>query len=305
MSVRTILYHLFSRFLTLHDLTDTITLPVDFKDGDPALIFETDQTHLRSLQVPSLMHNTFTGTLSDGSIITAALIASTFPLNTLASPTKASSLQTGTGTSSDSSSPSSTTGSGSSSSSGQGQFKNARFTFYDVGLGACGKTSKPSDFIVALNSQQFGSGYPGPNCFKEITISYGGKTHDATIMDECPGCPYGGLDFSRGLFDFFASEDKGVLTGEWSFKDGSGSSGSNSTSTGSSSGSGSSSHTGSVPETATGTGSGSGASATSPSGSKPDSGSSHSSATKTSDGKSTSPTSASGQGSGGCKTSSS
>jgi len=101
-------------------------------------------------------------------------------------------------------------------------FTNARFTFYDVGLGACGKNNVPSDFIVALNSAQYGGGYPGPNCFKSITIQANGKTHDATIMDECPGCPYGGLDFSRGLFDSFADESVGVLYGTWWFNDGSG-----------------------------------------------------------------------------------
>ena len=52
------------------------------------------------------------------------------------------------------------------------------------GLGACGKVNKPSDFIVALNQAQFGSGYPGPHCFETITITYGGKTAQATIMDE-------------------------------------------------------------------------------------------------------------------------
>jgi len=40
-------------------------------------------------------------------------------------------------------------------------------------------------------------------------------------MDQCPGCPYGGLDFSRGLFRFFASEGAGIIYGEWDFVDGS------------------------------------------------------------------------------------
>ncbi|EKM83012.1 hypothetical protein AGABI1DRAFT_111543 [Agaricus bisporus var. burnettii JB137-S8] len=97
--------------------------------------------------------------------------------------------------------------------------EHARWTFYDVGLGACGKTNVPSDFIVALNSPQFGGGYPGPHCFQTITMKYGGKTAKAQIMDQCPGCPYGGLDLSRGLFDFFASEDLGVIYGSWSFGD--------------------------------------------------------------------------------------
>lgn len=34
---------------------------------------------------------------------------------------------------------------------------------------------------------------------------------------KCPGCPYGGLDLSRGLFTKFASEDVGVIFGSWSF----------------------------------------------------------------------------------------
>ncbi|KAI5120564.1 hypothetical protein M0805_002514 [Coniferiporia weirii] len=118
-----------------------------------------------------------------------------------------------------------------SSASPTGTFTNARFTFYDAGLGACGETNTASDFIVALNSQQYGN---GEYCKKEIDITYNGKTHTATIMDDCPGCPYGGLDFSRGLFDYFADESVGVITGSWSFTDGSGATNtkSNGTSTG-------------------------------------------------------------------------
>ncbi|KAG5728346.1 Allergen Asp f 7 [Termitomyces sp. T112] len=100
------------------------------------------------------------------------------------------------------------------------RFSSARWTFYAVGLGACGKTNVPSDFIVALNSAQFGGGYPGPHCFETITMTYNGKTATATIMDECPGCPFGGLDLSTGLFTFFAPESVGVLYGEWSFNNG-------------------------------------------------------------------------------------
>ncbi|KAI0689120.1 RlpA-like double-psi beta-barrel-protein domain-containing protein-containing protein [Cytidiella melzeri] len=87
-------------------------------------------------------------------------------------------------------------------------------TFYETGLGACGKTNSDSDFIVALNSPQYGS---GGHCFDTITISYGGKSTQAQIVDECPGCPEGGLDLSPGLFSFFASEDAGVIYGSWNF----------------------------------------------------------------------------------------
>lgn len=49
--------------------------------------------------------------------------------------------------------------------------------------GACGETNVATDYIVALNTDQFGTGYPGPYCGKTITMSYGGKTATATIMD--------------------------------------------------------------------------------------------------------------------------
>ncbi|KAJ2917219.1 hypothetical protein MD484_g3219, partial [Candolleomyces efflorescens] len=100
------------------------------------------------------------------------------------------------------------------------RFSSSRWSFYDVGLGACGETNVATDYIVALNTNQFGTGYPGPYCGKTITMSYGGKTATATIMDSCPGCPYGGLDLSRGLFQHFASEDVGIVYGEWEFTDG-------------------------------------------------------------------------------------
>ncbi|RXK36710.1 hypothetical protein M231_06017 [Tremella mesenterica] len=98
---------------------------------------------------------------------------------------------------------------------------NGRATFYDVGLGACGWWNVASDYIVAQNSDQFGSSYPSPNCGKSITISYGGKTAVAQIADECPTCPYGGLDMSRSLFDHFASEDVGTFQMTWWYNDGS------------------------------------------------------------------------------------
>ena len=99
---------------------------------------------------------------------------------------------------------------------------NARLTWYEVGLGACGKVNVATDFIVAMNIPQFGPGYPGPNCGKTITITANGKTTKAKVMDKCPICPQGGLDLSRGLFNYFASLDVGVLSGTWSFDDGTG-----------------------------------------------------------------------------------
>ncbi|KAG7092289.1 hypothetical protein E1B28_008651 [Marasmius oreades] len=101
----------------------------------------------------------------------------------------------------------------------QKRFGDARFTFYDPGLGACGGTNSNSDFIVALNAPQWDG---GSHCFQTITITFEGKTHDAQVVDLCPGCPYGGLDMSRSLFDVFAPQDRGVISGSWEFGSGGG-----------------------------------------------------------------------------------
>ncbi|CEL52352.1 hypothetical protein RSOLAG1IB_00892 [Rhizoctonia solani AG-1 IB] len=95
-------------------------------------------------------------------------------------------------------------------------------TYYQTGTGACGQFNNPGDFIVALNSAQYGGGYPGPNCFKAISICAKGKCVGATIVDECPTCGYGSLDLSQGLFEQFASTDAGVFQMTWSFADGGG-----------------------------------------------------------------------------------
>jgi len=107
------------------------------------------------------------------------------------------------------------------------RFDGVRLTFYAAGLGACGKTNSASDFIVALNREQYGN---GQYCFKPITITVGGKSAQATIVDECEGCPFGGLDLSQGLFDHLGSESAGVLTGSWEFGSGGGDSSSSSSS---------------------------------------------------------------------------
>jgi expansin (peptidoglycan-binding protein) len=86
-----------------------------------------------------------------------------------------------------------------------------RATFYATGLGACGDVNVDSDYIVALNSAQYGSGYPGPECGKQIQISANGKTATATIKDECPTCNYGDLDMSPSLFNHFSTPDAGVF----------------------------------------------------------------------------------------------
>ncbi|KAF5391335.1 hypothetical protein D9757_002049 [Collybiopsis confluens] len=104
-------------------------------------------------------------------------------------------------------------------------FSGSRWTFFATGLGSCGTVNVASDFTVALNSAasaQHNQYDSGNYCYKMITMQYNGKTTTAQVTDRCPGCPWGGLDLTEGLFTFFADESAGVLSGSWWFNDDSG-----------------------------------------------------------------------------------
>ncbi|KIJ55843.1 hypothetical protein M422DRAFT_24350 [Sphaerobolus stellatus SS14] len=92
------------------------------------------------------------------------------------------------------------------------------FTFYDPGLGACGKTNKSSDLIVAVSSQVFASfgkqiSNGNPVCGKKITLKANGKTVTATVEDKCPGCGANDVDLSPAAFKKLASLGTGRIHG--------------------------------------------------------------------------------------------
>ncbi|KAI0078588.1 riboflavine-aldehyde-forming enzyme [Panus rudis PR-1116 ss-1] len=89
------------------------------------------------------------------------------------------------------------------------QFTNARVGSYTPGLGACGKTSFPSDFVAALNTAQLGSNLE--SCFKEISLTYQGKTIMVQVVDDCPACAFGNFDISPAAFATLGDPDLGVL----------------------------------------------------------------------------------------------
>lgn len=95
--------------------------------------------------------------------------------------------------------------------------------YYTPGMGSCGITNAESDSIVALAEDMMASmdgGNPNnnPYCGRSITISYGGKTAQATIEDKCPGCAGAGLDLTPSLFQQFADLGEGRVSGvQWWF----------------------------------------------------------------------------------------
>ncbi|SNX82602.1 uncharacterized protein MEPE_01308 [Melanopsichium pennsylvanicum] len=94
-------------------------------------------------------------------------------------------------------------------------------TYYAAGLGACGWTNSGSDFIVAMNAPEWNG---GSHCGQTVTITntQNGNTQKAQVADLCPGCSYGSLDMSTGLFSALndGDMDAGVFPISWSFGSG-------------------------------------------------------------------------------------
>ncbi|EPQ29646.1 uncharacterized protein PFL1_02866 [Pseudozyma flocculosa PF-1] len=94
-------------------------------------------------------------------------------------------------------------------------------TYYAAGLGACGGTNSGSDFIVALNAPTWGTsdGQRSSHCDQQVVITNNknGNTQTATVVDLCPGCGYGSLDMSTGLFAALnnGNMDDGVFPITW------------------------------------------------------------------------------------------
>lgn len=104
--------------------------------------------------------------------------------------------------------------SASSSSSGSKTYT-GQLTYYDVGLGSCGYTNTDSESVVAM---AVGMMDKASMCGKSVTISYGGVTKTAQVVDTCMGCANGNLDMSPTLFEAFAPLTSGRVGGaEWWF----------------------------------------------------------------------------------------
>lgn len=91
-----------------------------------------------------------------------------------------------------------------------------RGTWFNVGLGNCGKENVDSDLIVALDTATYAS---GKHCDKYITIvdTKNGKKAKAMVRDSCPSCGVGSIDMSPALFKHFDSLDTGVISVKWWF----------------------------------------------------------------------------------------
>ncbi|KZF25633.1 hypothetical protein L228DRAFT_203469, partial [Xylona heveae TC161] len=89
-------------------------------------------------------------------------------------------------------------------------------TYYTPGLGACGETNSDSDSIVALSSDLMGTVSNGNQyCGKKVTLSRGGKSVQATVVDKCPGCSKYSVDTTTSVFQQLATLDEGRVQITW------------------------------------------------------------------------------------------
>ncbi|KOS21909.1 Papain inhibitor [Escovopsis weberi] len=70
-------------------------------------------------------------------------------------------------------------------------------TYYQPGLGACGKWNSKDDLIVAVSAPLFDRSRP---CGRRIRVSYNGRSADVTVVDRCEGCAENDLDLSPAAF---------------------------------------------------------------------------------------------------------
>jgi hypothetical protein len=96
-------------------------------------------------------------------------------------------------------------------------------TYYETGLGACGWTNLDSDMVIALAHGMMGTQSNGnPYCGRMVSITYGGKTITAKVVDKCMGCAEDDIDLSHAAFaalvpQYGTPQDPGRVVCQWGF----------------------------------------------------------------------------------------
>ncbi|CAG8652610.1 9169_t:CDS:1 [Funneliformis mosseae] len=95
-------------------------------------------------------------------------------------------------------------------------------TFFDTGLGACGRVSNNGELIFALPSVMFdpspgGNPNNNPNCGRLATVTRGANSVTVMCVDRCVGCKSGDIDLSPAAFNQIANPDEGRVLVSWSF----------------------------------------------------------------------------------------
>ncbi|CAI2173237.1 5574_t:CDS:1 [Funneliformis geosporum] len=95
-------------------------------------------------------------------------------------------------------------------------------TFFDTGLGACGRVNNNAELIFALSAEMFdpspgGNPNLNPNCGRLANVMRGDKSVTVMCVDRCVGCKSGDIDLSPTAFNQIATPQEGRVQVTWQF----------------------------------------------------------------------------------------
>ncbi|KAK2768702.1 hypothetical protein FQN54_000558 [Arachnomyces sp. PD_36] len=92
-------------------------------------------------------------------------------------------------------------------------------THYIAGTGSCGRTHNGEvEDIVALSAATMGNlANNNPNCGREVTVTYNGKTARGKLWDKCGGCGPNDVDLSNHMYAQLAPLGTGRINVDWSW----------------------------------------------------------------------------------------
>ncbi|KAI8098571.1 RlpA-like double-psi beta-barrel-protein domain-containing protein-containing protein [Halteromyces radiatus] len=85
-------------------------------------------------------------------------------------------------------------------------------TFYEVGLGSCGKTNSDSEMVAALSADIMSKS----KCGKSVNIKSSKGSVTVKVVDTCPGCGATDIDLSPSAFKKLGSLSQGRIPVTWS-----------------------------------------------------------------------------------------
>ncbi|CAG8714917.1 5035_t:CDS:2 [Acaulospora morrowiae] len=97
-------------------------------------------------------------------------------------------------------------------------------TFYDVGLGSCGKVNSNDQLVAAISHELYDSFLPpdrNPNndkcCGRRAEVTRGKRSVKVFIVDRCGSCDFGSIDLSPAAFNCIARPEEGNVHVTWRF----------------------------------------------------------------------------------------
>ena len=95
-------------------------------------------------------------------------------------------------------------------------------SFYQVGLGVCGKSNENTELVAAISKVVFdsapaASGISNKFCGKKAKVINGKKSVIVTIVDRCASCAKDDIALSPAAFKKIASMDAGKVPVQWKF----------------------------------------------------------------------------------------